>query len=294
MHSSSNKLTGFTLIEISIVLIIIGLIVGGILVGRDLIAAAEIRAQITQIEKFNTAANTFRVKFGQFPGDINGPNATAFGLAPRGIYQGEGDGNNIIEGNRADAVWASGGWLQDGGETQMFWYDLSTQNLIEGNYTSGSSTVAPVTPINASSTPSIDTYFPPAKIGKTNHIFVHSYGGQNYYYLAAATVQGAPNNGVLTNTFTLTPREALNIDSKVDDGFPQSGRVLAQMTSGIWVRQDTGPAFNTALQLLYGQCYDNGFSAGVVRTYSLGSGWNGSASVINADSSSCALSFRFQ
>jgi prepilin-type N-terminal cleavage/methylation domain-containing protein len=52
MHKSA---TGFTLIEMSIVLVIIGLIVGGVLVGQDLIRAAYIRAQITQIEKFNTA-----------------------------------------------------------------------------------------------------------------------------------------------------------------------------------------------------------------------------------------------
>lgn len=43
--------SGFTLIELSIVLVIIGLIVGGVLVGRDLIKAAEVRAQVSQIEK---------------------------------------------------------------------------------------------------------------------------------------------------------------------------------------------------------------------------------------------------
>ena len=46
---------GFTLIELSIVLVIIGLIVGGILVGQDLINAAAIRAQIAQVEKYQTA-----------------------------------------------------------------------------------------------------------------------------------------------------------------------------------------------------------------------------------------------
>jgi prepilin-type N-terminal cleavage/methylation domain-containing protein len=42
---------GFTLIEISIVLVIIGLIVGGVLVGHDLIRAAGVRATISQVEK---------------------------------------------------------------------------------------------------------------------------------------------------------------------------------------------------------------------------------------------------
>ena len=38
---------GFTLIELSIVLVIIGLLVGGVLVGQDLIRAAGVRAQIS-------------------------------------------------------------------------------------------------------------------------------------------------------------------------------------------------------------------------------------------------------
>ena len=48
--------SGFTLIEMAIVLVVIGLVVGGGVVGRDLIKAAAMRAQITQIEKYNTAA----------------------------------------------------------------------------------------------------------------------------------------------------------------------------------------------------------------------------------------------
>jgi prepilin-type N-terminal cleavage/methylation domain-containing protein len=52
--ASSNSIlsiqSAFTLIELSIVLVIIGLIVGGVLTGRDLISAAETRATIAQIE----------------------------------------------------------------------------------------------------------------------------------------------------------------------------------------------------------------------------------------------------
>src|SRR5580693_9186033 len=75
--SSKSSLTaGFTLIELSIVLVIIGLIIGGVLVGQDLINAAQARAIITDIERFNTAANTFESKYGCLPGDC--VNATNF------------------------------------------------------------------------------------------------------------------------------------------------------------------------------------------------------------------------
>ncbi len=66
MHSTFSRprasQLGFTLIELSIVLVIIGLIVGGVLVGQDLIKAAETRATVGQVEKYNAAVNTFRTK----------------------------------------------------------------------------------------------------------------------------------------------------------------------------------------------------------------------------------------
>jgi prepilin-type N-terminal cleavage/methylation domain-containing protein len=84
MRKSAAQNQGFTLIELSIVLVIIGLIVGGVLVGQNLIAAAAVRAQISQIEKYQTAANAFRGKYGYLPGDIPNPYATQFGFQSRG------------------------------------------------------------------------------------------------------------------------------------------------------------------------------------------------------------------
>src|SRR5579884_171721 len=98
MHGSSTLQRGFTLIEISIVLVIIGLIVGGVLVGQDLIRSAQVRATIAQIEKFNTAANTFKGKYGALPGDMAAATAAQLGFAARGPRAGEGDGNGVIEG----------------------------------------------------------------------------------------------------------------------------------------------------------------------------------------------------
>ncbi|MGH9519815.1 MAG: type II secretion system protein, partial [Terriglobales bacterium] len=79
MHVGYTAQRGFTLIEMAIVLVIIGLIVGSVLAGQDLIRAAEVRATISQIEKYQTAVNTFYGKYGALPGDIKDPEASMFG-----------------------------------------------------------------------------------------------------------------------------------------------------------------------------------------------------------------------
>jgi prepilin-type N-terminal cleavage/methylation domain-containing protein len=116
--------SGFTLIEMSIVLVIIGLIVGGVLVGQSLISAAAMRAQISQIEKYNQAANTFFGKYGYLPGDIPSGPAAQFGFAARGTiadHLGEGDGDGLLEGNWSGVSTASpaNGLAQGTGETVL-------------------------------------------------------------------------------------------------------------------------------------------------------------------------------
>lgn len=75
---------GFTLVELSIVLVIIGLLIGGVLVGQGLIESAKINSQISQLRQFDIAANQFYQKFNCIPGDC-----TYFSPQP-------GDGNGIL------------------------------------------------------------------------------------------------------------------------------------------------------------------------------------------------------
>ncbi|MBN9993879.1 prepilin-type N-terminal cleavage/methylation domain-containing protein, partial [Listeria monocytogenes] len=71
---------GFSLIELSIVLVILGLLTGGILAGQSLIRAAELRSVGEEYQKNRTAVATFRDKYFAIPGDMT--NATSFwGLA---------------------------------------------------------------------------------------------------------------------------------------------------------------------------------------------------------------------
>ena len=169
MHTTtvSNSRSAFTLVELSIGLVIIGLIIGGILVGQDLINAAAIRSQISQIEKYQTAVRTVQLKYGYLPGDIPDPTAQAFGFKARGAFAGEGDGDGHLEGISSNAAGHNSGGYMSGEET-MFWVDLSTANLIDSSLNTDTPTA------NNAITGAFPQYLPKAKIG-TN--YVSAWGG---------------------------------------------------------------------------------------------------------------------
>jgi prepilin-type N-terminal cleavage/methylation domain-containing protein len=66
---SAYRLHGFTLVELSIVLVIVALLVGGVVSGRQLVRNAEVQKTFGEAQGFAAAANTFRVKYGCLPGD---------------------------------------------------------------------------------------------------------------------------------------------------------------------------------------------------------------------------------
>ena len=66
-----NKHTGFTLVEISIVLVIIGLILGGLFVGgQTLIANTKTTGTITLIKDLSGAISDFKSRYHYLPGDL--------------------------------------------------------------------------------------------------------------------------------------------------------------------------------------------------------------------------------
>ena len=73
-----KNILAFSLIELSIVLIIIGLLVSGIVGGASLIESAKISSLITDIRKYDQALTTFYSLKGYLPGDIDRDGAIGY------------------------------------------------------------------------------------------------------------------------------------------------------------------------------------------------------------------------
>ena len=228
MTRTSKKESGFTLVELAIVLVIIGLIIGGVLVGQDLIRAATIRSVVTDVEKINAAATTFRNKYNGLPGDLLNTKAADFGLnvttsadGNRNGAAGRGDGNGIVEACGANAVGL-------GCETGLFWTDLSTAGLLPYRLVAYTSTLTPTLATSAS-------YLPKTRLRDTAMISVFNNAGRNWLALGASTIAGGATTGTADpityiadgTGAAVTPLEARNIDEKVDDGLPLTGTMLA-------------------------------------------------------------------
>jgi prepilin-type N-terminal cleavage/methylation domain-containing protein len=284
-HSIRSTSGGFTLIELSIVLVIIGLIIGSVLVGRDLVKAAEVRATITQIERFNTAANTFFEKYGYLPGDIPAVPAAQFGFAARGPYAGQGDGNGVLDGYSGGAA----PHAQCAGETPMFWVDLSTARLIDGNFSTASSTVgAPLT--TWTTTPNLTAYFPTAKLGNSDMFYVTTGINSgiplanipNYFGLAAIYDLGGTNGCELTMNPGLTVAQAYAIDMKADDGLPGQGNIFVVSQGNPPIYINNGHAVSpTSLT-----CFDNNGNSANTLQYSV--------TQSNGANVNCTINFRMQ
>jgi prepilin-type N-terminal cleavage/methylation domain-containing protein len=95
----SRRQSGFTLIEIAIVLVIIGLLLGGILKGQELITSARVRNIIAQLDGTKAAFFGFQDRYRALPGDFTQATTQITGASR------DGDGNGQILADEAIAVW---------------------------------------------------------------------------------------------------------------------------------------------------------------------------------------------
>src|SRR5450759_3795987 len=68
-NEMKTRQTGFTLIEIAIVLVIIGLLLGGILKGQEMITQAKIKNIVNDFNGITAAMNSYQDRYRAMPGD---------------------------------------------------------------------------------------------------------------------------------------------------------------------------------------------------------------------------------
>jgi prepilin-type N-terminal cleavage/methylation domain-containing protein len=219
----SSARSGFSLVELSIVLVILGLLTGGILTGQNLIRAAELRAVTTEAQTYLTSIRTFQGKYFAMPGDIT--NATAFWGAPGGNIANcpatAGTGTETCNGDGNGEITASGSNRY--AEPFTAWQHLANAGLIEGTYTGR--VAAPSTSYIAGGNA------PASRIssGVWGLETMHDNNGNGYRFnmdYGTMLMFGVVNGTTRPYGDVLTPTEAWGIDKKMDDGLPAQGRVI--------------------------------------------------------------------
>lgn len=248
----------FSLVELSIVLVILGLLVGSLVSSKSLIRAAQLRAISTEYDNYRTATQAFRDKYLGLPGDIT--NASKFWGASSncannfcmpedykrdpvvnpgtcdittstGSSVGKGDGNGLIEG--------SGNYGTS--EISQFWKQLQYAGLISGKFYSGRGFCGwGDAGSNTSFVPGVNV--PKSRIPNSGWSVFTAVGNDNNSYRAAGSSLNAAGAIFYGNAFmfgnesfkwfpggaVITPAEAWSVDTKLDDGMPGKGFVIVR------------------------------------------------------------------
>jgi len=275
----ASKRSAFTLIELSIVLIIIGLLVAGVTGGSSLIRSAQLRSVMSEARGWNVAVNAFVAQYDSMPGDysvtLTNTDTDLNGVASNfDSYIDFIAANEVYEGFNAWYHLINSGTL-DEELTQI----VDTQDVdVTGATTAlNAQTITPGTQIPRSKLDGVGWMF--AKSSNQNESatvtefknVVIATGSFSTGTNTAATVN------YLTPTGAMTPSDALSIDTKLDDGDPTDGNVTASDLLGgdgtIAALQDTS-ANDPAAQ---SDCYDESISVNAYNTAN--------------DTSACALEF---
>jgi prepilin-type N-terminal cleavage/methylation domain-containing protein len=184
MHARTRT-TGFTLVEVAIVLVILGLLLGGILKGQELVTNARVRELISHQENVKAAFFGFQDRYRALPGDFRNAVGTIVGATQNG------NGNGRIEGDVTP------------NEAILAWEHMSRAGFLHATYTYNA------TPSNATN--------PVNRYGVYLEII---YDG-NYGAGSPGTPSPLRHN---IKTGSQIPVDIVAIvDRKTDDGMPNSG-----------------------------------------------------------------------
>jgi hypothetical protein len=198
-----NKSSAFSLIEMSIAIILIALIVVGIVGGSRIIKNAKISGVISEMSNYSTDTNAFYDRFEQYPGDFNMANSMFVD-----------DDNDINDGDNNGLI-GNIDFSED--ESAGFFHHLRLAGII---------LTIPFTGVAVANAENviIDENYPGTR-----------FSNDTFYYVASDSVDGKykKNNRIIiastagSDIGSLTPQDAESLDNKIDDRKPLTGKVIA-------------------------------------------------------------------
>ena len=240
----TNKKNGFTLIELSIVLIIISLIVAGIVGGKALISSAKLNKVIRDFNAIQTALNSFYLEYDGYPGDL----ANAYDYFANGddtICGGNNTSNSGCNGNGDNKIGYSGVYYTMY-ESIRAWRHLSLAKLLPVAENYGTNYTCLITSYSSGCGISSPNVMLSDFRNNTGYIFVHpatyadaaipNFFGKTTAFIMLSYPDGG--NGVTssvgnmlgTTEGVMTPANAKSIDKKIDDGLPTKGELIGIST----------------------------------------------------------------
>lgn len=193
-----SKQSGFTLVEIAIVLVIIGLLLGGVLKGQELINSAKVKNMVNDFRTVSSLVYSYQDRFKAFPGDQTQAqldNSFGAGVATAATTTAS------LGNARLDGDWNS---TSTADETFVMWQHVRLANLATGSTT-------------------IATDYGP-KNADGGAIGVES--GLNSSGAAAPWIQGMRGSFYVCSSGVLG-RYVRQIDTTMDDGNTAGGNVRA-------------------------------------------------------------------
>jgi len=228
--NKNKKISGFTLTELAIVVIVIGLILGALLAADEIIEGAKRHSVIKEINKYTNAINTFYTQYNALPGDMS--NAEKYWGQDTSGCPGLGDGEGTCDGNGDGYI---RGYLT---ENVRAWQQLTLSEIVIERYTADSSLAYEKNVPEASIG---DSFY---KLGTAGDLSTNSDDGWTtvnhpiYEQKGAYLGLGGYSDSGGAAMAALKAEAAFTIDKKIDDGNASSGAMV--VTRGT---NDNGASF---------------------------------------------------